>query len=537
MKIKTVRNSPRLKLVMAIILVSMMQSCIRKEDMDFSKMAESNWNPNFSMPLIHSKLSISNLLPQNDTIAAGLDSLSSVTLVYKGAIYSMCGYQFLPMLDQTNNQTVNLSAPEIITLASADSVIANRNILYSLGVSNSERIDSMMLGHGMLNIGISSAIRHGGVLSVTIPTARLNGVSFSKEITFTYANQVPVVAAGNFDLTGYDFDLSSTGSYNLLPIQYSVKFFDSSNPTLTTETFSVNASYQNMIIKKAFGDFGSRNITVQDDSTRLEIFNNVNFGNLSFDNPNVQFSISNSFGMVVDAHFSSLYSQSAINGSTNITGFPNPVPVNSPTTTGATAYSSFTLDHTNSNIRDAINQDPQFLGYHVTAALNPQTSSFSFLEDSSKFNVDVRVELPLTGVAQGLVIQDTVDFTIAEIQEIESAKFRINITNGYPLDVTTQLYFVDSSFTVLDSLITLPNEAIRAGLIDPATGIVNHPTLKTSNEYFSKIRMRNIYDAKKILVHGIINTPTAPNVSVRFYPDYILDVRLAVQAQLKINIQ
>jgi len=123
---------------------------------------------------------------------------------------------------------------------------------------------------------------------------------------------------------------------------------------------------------------------------------------------------------------------------------------------------------------------------------------------------------------------------LSEIKEIETAKFRISITNGYPLDVNTQLYFVDSSYTVLDSLLTLPDQAIRAGILNPNTCIVNQPTLKTSDEYFTNARLHNIYNAKKILVKGVINSP---NYSVRFYPEYILDVRLAVQAQLKINIQ
>lgn len=537
MKTKTVRNTAIMKLFIGFSLASIMQSCIHKEDMDFNMLADNQWNPNFSVPLIHSQLNMTNILHLNDTVTPYLDTLNFVTLVYKGDMYSIYGYQFLPLMDQATNMAVNLSPAEITTLSTVDSVTLNRNTLHPFGVSNGERIDSMTLGHGMLNINISSTVQHSGVLTVTLPSARQNGIAFTKQIPFSYNNQVPVVAIGNFDLEGYNIDMTSTGSFNVLPVNYSVKFYDSANPTLTSETFSVAASFQNMIIKKVYGSFGLRTMTVYDDSTRIAIFNHMFSGNLSFDNPHVQFLISNSFGIDLDAHFTSLFTQSTLNGSTTITGFPDPIPVNMPAAAGETGYSNFILDKTNSNFRVAINTNPQYLGYRATVACNPHTSLINFIEDSSKFKVDVRVELPLNGVAQGLVIEDTVNFHLNDIKEVEWAKFRINTSNGFPLDANTQLYFVDSSYTVLDSLISPSEEIIRAAITDPITGMVSHPTTKITDEYFSKARMSNIYNAQKIIVRGVMNSPGSSNAAVQFYPDYILDVRLAVQVQLKINIQ
>ncbi len=537
MKTKTRAIAATIKLIVAVMLLSLMQSCIKKEDFEFDKIAETHWNPNVALPLIHSALSIDNILNLTDTGTVLVDNTHFVTIVYKGNIYSIYGYEFLPLIDQSSNQAINLTAPEIVTLSSG-SVTTTRNTILPFGVANGEHIDSMQLKNGMLDINISSVIRHSGVLTVSIPTAKLNGVPFQKNIPFTFNNQVPVIANGSFDLSGYKFDMTTTGSFNQFPVDYSVQFTNSGNLTLTTETFSIASSFNSLAIKNVFGYFGTRNITVNDDSSRISIFNNAIGGTLYFDDPKVQFLISNSFGMPLDAHFNSLYAYNATSGNIPIIGpgVPNPIPIFSPTIVGQTAHSNFSLDKTNCNLGAAMSQNPQYIGYNVNAVSNTGGVTQNFLEDSSRLNIDVRVELPLYGYAGGLVVQDTVDFKLDDVKEIEWAIFRINITNGFPVDANTQIYFLDSTSVILDSLISPPEQIINAGLIDLATGIVNQPTLKTTDEYFSKARLKNIYNAKKIVIRGILNSYNVPTL-VKIYSDYILDVRLGVKAQLNMDIQ
>jgi hypothetical protein len=523
------------KIVGVIMTASLLQSCINKDDFDFDKIAETAWNPNVSLPLVHSALSIKDVLHLADTGAVVIDNTNFVTVVYKGNIYSVYGYEFLPLIDQADNQNINLTLAQISTLAISDTVSTDRNIVYPFGVANAEHIDSMLLSHGTFNINVSSVIRHSGVLTVTLPTATLNGVPFTKTIPFTYNTQLPVVASGSFDLAGYDFDLSSTGGFNQLPINYHVKFNDSGNPTLTTETFSISSSFTNLTIKRVFGNFGIRNITVSADSSSLSIFTNSNAGTLHFEDPSIQFLISNSFGMPLDAHITTLYAHSN-SGNTNITGFPDPVPVNTPSAIGQTANTSFTLNNSNSNIAAAMGVNPKYIGYNAVATSNIPFSLNNFLEDSSRFKVDVRVELPLYGYADGLTITDTVDFHLENIKEVEWATFRTNITNGFPMDANTQIYFTDSSFTILDSLISPNQQIITSGLVD-VNLMVYQPTLKTTDQYFPHARLQHIYNAKKIIIRAVLNSTNAPNNSVKIYSDYTLDVRLGVQAQLKMDIQ
>jgi len=547
-KSEDMNHKPNLKfsaiaLLLAVISFSVLQSCVKEEDFDFDKVAEINWNPNLSAPIVHSKLGLDRIMAIVDpgTISVGSDHF--VTLVYKGNVVSVYGYQYLRLNDpqQLADQNISLTNQEISTLSAYDTVSTQRPTNYLVGVTNGEHIDSMTLGSGNMNIHISSVIRHSGVLTISMPTAKLNGQPFSKDVPFTFNNSIPVTASGSLDLSGYDFDLSSTGSFNVLPVIYTVKFNDSGNPTYTNETFTVQSDFSGLTIKKVFGDFGQRLFPIANtDSSRIAIFNNAFGGIAYFDDPKATFTVSNSFGMLIDAHFDSLYafkSQPPPGTYTNIYGFPNPIPVQAPTVVGETADTSFTLDQNNSNVKTVINQGSNYIGYKVSATSNLGGGTHNFLEDSSRFQIDVKVELPMYGYADGFIVQDTADFSLQNIEEVEWAKFRLNITNGFPIDAYTQVYFVDSMFTILDSLISPLQQVIVAGQVD-ANGVVNKPTLVTTDEYFPQERLQHVYNAKKLLIRGLLNSyqynvPT----KIKIYSDYILDVRIGVQAQLKIKVQ
>lgn len=522
------------KLFVMAVTASLLQSCIDKDDFDFDRIAETHWNPNVSLPLVHSELSIKDVLHLADTGAIVIDNDHFVTVVYKGTIYSVYGYEFLPLIDQSDNRVFTLTPSEILELGTTNAVTANRSVIYPFGVANGEHIDSMLLSNGLLTINVSSVLRHSGLLTVTMPTAKRNGIPFSQTMAFTFNNQLPVVTTAVFDLSGYDFDLTTTGSFNMLPMNYSIQLTNSGNLTLPTETFAVTSSFNNLTIKNVYGYFGTRNITVNNDSSSLSIFDNSNGGAIHFEDPKIEFLISNSFGMPLDAHFNSLYAHSN-SGNTNVTGYPDPIPVLSPTILGQTAHTSFTLDNSNSNIQAAMGQNPTYIGYNVNATSNSAGVTNNFLQDSSRFKVDVRVELPLYGYANGLIIVDTVDFELENIEEVQWATFRTNITNGFPMEADVQIYFTDSSFVILDSLIAPYERIINSGLVD-INGMVYQPTLKRTDQYFSPTRLPRLYNAKKIIIRGVINSANVP-ASVKIYSDYILDVRLGVQAQLKIDIE
>ncbi|MBK6839789.1 MAG: hypothetical protein IPG90_17200 [Bacteroidetes bacterium] len=79
--------------------------------------------------MINSNLSVYDIVDNTDSGTIGIDSLNKVSLIYKGNIYSVYGYEFLPLIDQTDNS--------VITLTLADSSQLQSNGTFSKSITYS----------------------------------------------------------------------------------------------------------------------------------------------------------------------------------------------------------------------------------------------------------------------------------------------------------------------------------------------------------------------------------------------------------------
>lgn len=526
-----------LNAILFYLLISFLPGCIKDNDFDFDKVASVNWNPDIAVPLIHSTFTMSDLVNDETNSVVTIDSNNLVTLVYKGNIYSMKGSDFLPVINQSDIQTVTLNTADSTTLYAGGTCSKVINSNYPFAFPNGELLDSLTLGSGTMFVNIQNNIPHPGTLHISIPTATLNGISFSKDVIFP-AGGGTVQVLDSADLTGYDVNLVSTGVQNTLPMIYTVIFQNSSSAqSLTSRFFTFTNNFSNMVISRAFGYFGQRPLNITVDSSEITLFTNSAGGTLSFHEPKVTFQISNSFGMPVDAHLTSFYAIPASGTNIPVTGsIPDPVPVGTPLFPGDIARTSFSLDKNNSNIQSVLSQQPHFLGYSVNATSNTPPVAQNFLLDTSELRIDLQMNLPMWGSGSGFTVADTADFSLEKIDEIETAVFRLNATNGFPARAFIQVYFTDSNYVVLDSMISQPSDfIIESGAITP-NGVVIHPTHKMKDEPFDQNRLQHIYNASKLIIRSVIETQGAPAQEVFVFAGDQLDVQVGVRAKLKIKV-
>ena len=117
---------------------------------------------------------------------------------------------------------------------------------------------------------------------------------------------------------------------------------------------------------------------------------------------------------------------------------------------------------------------------------------------------------------------------------VESVMFRLIISNGYPTEAITQVYFADNDFLVMDSLI-----ADGPYVLSPATvndeGIVTAPYREILDVYMPPDFIDNMVNIRYIIIKSIIYT-TRPDIPrVRFYTDYAFNVHIAARIQLRFN--
>lgn len=526
----------KLSLLSLVAIAFLIQACIKNNDFDFDKIASSTWSPDLAAPLIHSSLGIQDIVSVGDSNTVSVDSNHLVSLIYRGNIYSITGSEFLPVIDQNDNTNFSITSSDSTTLYTANTLtkITPKSIPFIF--PGGEQIDSLYIKSGKLEVEITSTIPHSGTLNISIPTLIKNGVAMSFTVPFISSTGSQIIKIDSLALAAYLFDLTLAGFPNYFNITYTATFNNSNSLlSITNKNFDVVARFKNIEFSSIFGNLGTHPINLFEDSSRITLFDNFQGGQMYFEDPKMTFFLSNSFGMPIDAHVLSLAALSPTGTSIPITGnIPDPLVIGYPSQIGQVATSSFVLDKNNSNIQTVISQAPRYIVYTLNATSNIPNIQPNFLTDTSKFKADIQIDFPLRGYANSFTVEDTTDFSMEKINEIESAVFRINIDNGFPADAYTQAYFVDSNYTRLDSLISNPaNLLIKSAQVD-GNGRVTVSTHEMSDEPFSKTRMEHLYSAKKILIISVIDTKNAPS-NVEIYDTYKLDVKIGVRTQLNVK--
>lgn len=532
------KNKRILSLIFVMFTISIFMISCLKDDFNFDKMTNPTWEPNFSLPLIHSKLNLSKVLG-----VTGGDSLLNedashfLTLIYRDNIFSQYAYDVFTIPDQTYSLNYPFSLPGGMNNGDSISGTYSDNIVFVN--SNSEILDTMYVKDSILNFKMNTTINQNAKIEIVMPTVTKNGIPLSATINYIYTG-TPSNINYNVPIDGYKMVFHNAGGvFNQLTINYKVTIFNIGLPDLSPYAFNFDLKFENLKYSKMYGYMNQKDYLFPVDTLSIDIFKNSWFGNFMLEDPKLKVNVYNSYGFPLNLTFDLL---DAYNPKTPalvpVVGFPSPFTITEPTTVGQVTTTTVLLDKNNSNIKDAINITPRYFAYHFEGHANP-TGIYqpNFMLDTSSFKVDIELEMPLFGRAWNFVIQDTIDFTFDKIEELVYANFKINILNGFPIDAKMQIYITDSLYNPLDSLFTGEQIVVSAANVGGAPDYrVTTSTLKYTEVNLSQSRLTNLTHAKKMLIRSKLNTTNNGNDIMKIYSDYLIDVRMAVQAQLKVNL-
>lgn len=547
MKITINKNLRKLiaQFLFVVALLFIIQSCV-KDNFDFKKLSQTDYHPNIAVPLVYSSLTIQDLLTKSNQNLIIVGSDKFCTLVYKGNLFSLAAADIITI---PNNQpppfSASLSTGQISALGFAGTVMVpySQTVAFNTGIGG-PKIDSVTFKAGILGLSLNSSFKYSGQIKVIIPSAKKNGIVFTQIIPFTYTGSIPVLSNVTLPLTGYNFDMTSGGTaFNQFLVNFEVTLNGSGAAPLTTDQITITQSLSNMKFAKIFGDIGQQSLSPNVDTVKLSIFKNV-LGAATFTlaNPMVKVLLSNSYGVPITASLSQFDGYSSGMPPYAITGSPNPLPIHSPNFNqiGQILTDSFSLNNGNSNIASVINNTPQYLIYKVTSQTNPLggTTHGNFVIDTSRFKADLELDLPLYGTAKNFILQDTVPFNVSQTipSQVESALIRTYNANGFPFDVNMQIYFVDSLYTKLDSLVS-PNQIIlKSGTVNSTTGMVTSSTSTTYDATLTKPRLTHLKTSKYLLIRAVANTSNGGATNVKIYSNYKIDFKLGLQVQVNTKI-
>ncbi|MEI7980958.1 MAG: hypothetical protein WCI71_04855 [Bacteroidota bacterium] len=529
----------------AVLMIWALPSC-NKNDFDFSKMTKPEWSPTWTLPLIHSDLTLRDILKKGNSIFIEDPETHMLTLEYEARLFSQSAQQHMQIPDQ-NNIKVETSTL-YIEVAPGDSFVYQLSAPYSFSPQKpGQRLDSIFIKSALIDIDVSSMINHTASVAIRLPGAVKNGKTFDTIFPLPYLNDLPVHLIKQLDFSGYKLLFENDpGHLNEFTLEVDIKVYGDNNPNNSPYSFKVKCDLTNIKFSKIFGYLGQYEYPLSD-TLFINLFKNNVQGGIHLEEIDMLLTTSTSIGMPLELNFLDLLAYSAKNPPHTIdiadpnSGFPNPITIPSPDIAhvGTVKDTTFQFGENNSNIIPAINMSPEYIYFNVKGKSNPANNPAyeNFIFDTSRIAVDIKVVLPLFGKINGFYVEDTVkfDFNIPDMASM--IDFKVRTENHFPLDAEIQIYFADQNYHILDSLFNGSDHHILvAAPVGPAPDyrVIETPPIQPytfSPSPFYADDLERMKQVRFLMIQAKLST--YQRELVKIYADYKLDVKLAAKITLK----
>lgn len=517
------------------------------EKTDFSKLAGITWNPDLAAPIGYADFDVYDILAAADStdLIVVNKNTGEIALTYNSEIASFGAASILNLPIVNENYALTLPDLGLTAGLPFSGTISESNTEYlPITIDNNAEIFNILLKSGNLDLNVSTNLRHDVELTAKLLDIKKGGVIQTKKINLKYNNSIPQTGRIVFDLTDCMADFTANGTKtNTIRIQFDSKITGTGAPISPTDDIQIDLDLNSMNFSNATGYFGQQPLANAMDTIDIKVFNkNETKGIFHLENPSLTFFVDNSFGIPADINFGEL---KTVNRETNeefkLTGFDKKLTLKTPTKFGDKAQTTLKLDKTNigNGLTSILSPTPKIFVYDLSADANPagKTATPNFITDSSKIVIRADLLLPLEGYAYDFRLTDTIPFGLDyDVKMIESAMFRLNVLNGFPIELNADVVMMDENYKPLFKLLNNQN-LVDAAPVD-ATGRVkkNGAVKKISDIELTAAQRALLNKVKYIELTGAAQTTTPQKTTVKFYDDYTFSLKLGFQAKLKANI-
>ncbi|MBL7778938.1 MAG: hypothetical protein JNK66_11670 [Chitinophagales bacterium] len=380
--------------------------------------------------------------------------------------------------------------------------------------------------------------KHGNPVKeyTTIPPAPVNGtVTIDKYIDIT---------GTSINLTGKDGSKFNTYTQKI------VARIDSSGITRhITAADSLLIYYEiEDVAPNYIKGYAGRDTILAIDTASFDFLNMFKSGSIDLEDVNMNFVVENGMGVDGQIKINGLTAVSQNNGAKTLSGsvVGQPFVINRAKDFPLQpAYNQFAINGTNSNIKQLLGVLPNQLMYDVEVKTNLNGNDglyrdFAYLE--SKLKVGLNAEVPLSFIANHLVLMDTVDFDLSStntnVAGISDGVINLIAQNKYPIEATIAVRMVDENWLPVDTL--LFEQMIQAATLDNNCR-AQQPKRSKIPLYVDMDRMENIKKARHAIIVADFNSN--PNNAVcngqylRIYSDYKLDITFSARFNYKVGVK
>lgn len=472
----------------------------------------------FAVPLFHTQMNIDELLATKDSFSfLEIDDDGFMTVHYKGDVFTVNAAGLIPVISQALPIPITDTFTQIAfpIQSSFDLDFADLkagSISYQLGSPFDEPIE--------VEVIMEDLSKDGNVLSRHFSLGPNESINIEKE-----------------SLVDYRLDIEN----DTITVRYVSKKMDGTDAPLPI----ILVTIQDMNFSYVEGYFGDDNFDIAIDSIKIGLLENKLTGDIRFDDPKLTMTVSNSMGVPMNAKFNEVAVIDRFGNKITLESdfIENGVKVDYPTLSevGERRVTIFDFDKTNSNLDVILNSGPVQVNYDIDGDPNPDNDFAirGFFTDSSAVNINVELELPLYGTASGFLLRDTIDtdFPIPPA-EFGGAELKLITDNELPLNLGLQIYFLDSTGVILDSLFANETNIISAATVD-ANGVVlkdtqGDPISQESIVFIdlSADTYNKVAKATEIVTQTAFSTYQNGAVPVKIFSSHFIKLRMGLKFKI-----
>ncbi|MFA8298896.1 MAG: hypothetical protein ACEPOV_01915 [Hyphomicrobiales bacterium] len=517
-----------ISVLLAILTVS---SCIKDDEFDMDRMAENSFSPSIAIPLIKSRLKMSDILKDTTGIVK-INKDNTIELNYKtDEINLKDNLNFIRLEDQETTTTQRIDIPQLPTR----SLEQEFELEFDLNFGDpSISLDSLIFGKGELTFSIGT----NAELDIENEVSFENLLSERKTklvSNLNLENGQPKEA--NISLKDKRFvSLEDKGNKIIVKVKMNIK-----DLTGFTEPFidlTLKLGIKDFDYETVFGYFGKKEFTFSEEA-KINMFNNVFKGSIKFEEVNFSLDIASSVGVPAKLTFEELTTK----GKTkihNVTDILSTYEIDAPDNTqvGDTIHTIAANNIASPQLTDALLDTPQEIKFKFNAALNPDDdkTKSNFITKTSGIEVTPSINIPLFGTISDFQIRDTLNFSIGDIGEIQTLAIRINTLNAFPMDVKMQLVFTDSLYNEIDTLFEDEELVLVSGIVDPKQDYkVIEPKSFMKDVVIEEERVAILKKAKYAILIAKLQSFDHENNPIKINNSSYIDLKLGIKS--KINVE
>ncbi|MEM1321984.1 MAG: hypothetical protein AAGG75_17120 [Bacteroidota bacterium] len=484
---------------------------------DLSSLETPDLDAEFAVPLFSTQTSIQDLLESFDeeTFITVMDD-GQIVLNYKGDVIARNSFELFDVLTTFDG----------IPLPIFDTLTA-----LPFELPNEVDIEYAILKTGTLSWFWESQHEEDVTFRFFIPSVLDdNGEMFEIIENATYTAGEPVRGGRiGFNLAGYRVEPEQDSLY----VGYELIRENGMRDT-ATNVFMLISNFTTSYVE---GYLGNDIYELERDTIEIEFFENWTRGEVYFAEPKVLVTVENSFGFPVRSK-TNLMNVITVNGDLlplRSEFVDNGIDIDYPrlNQVGETVTTFFTFDKNNSNLDSILGAGPVALDYDLDALPNPDgnTSIIGFMTDTSRFRVQLEVELPIYGTTSGFAARDTLQISFNDYDDVDRAEFKLVAENAMPLAAGIQLHFADANNQVLDSLFIEEQIVIEAAPVD-SDGNANDIAKKETFIAFDNTRFEKIKTASQVFLTVAFSTYNNAQIPVRVLSDQQVQIRMGMKVGL-----